>query len=45
MTTGEALKTRGKPQFADIDFDTTPFLVFWEVTRGGTLGCSEDCRM
>jgi radical SAM protein len=41
VTTGEALKTRGKPH--DIDFDTTPFLVFWEVTRACTLACRH-CR-
>ncbi len=43
MTSGDTLITQSKPTFGNIDFDTTPFLAFWEVTRACTLACRH-CR-
>ncbi len=34
---------RGKPSFADIDFDKSPFIVIWEITQACDLACVH-CR-
>ncbi|MBI2304166.1 MAG: TIGR04053 family radical SAM/SPASM domain-containing protein [Chloroflexi bacterium] len=37
------LREGGRPPFAQVDFDQTPFIVFWEVTRACALACLH-CR-
>lgn len=37
------MQERGKPAFTEIDFNQTPFIAFWEMTKACALACRH-CR-
>lgn len=43
MVTRGNTQVRGKPAFAEIDFNQTPFIAFWEMTKACALACRH-CR-
>src|SRR3972149_2372716 len=42
-TRGTHTQERGKPAFTEIDFNLTPFIAFWEMTKACALACRH-CR-